>query len=366
MKNTRKDFKKFSSRTKSREKARRELLRIAEEVNVGTKGARVRFTDETRSYRSARKKETVAEGVFSETAAGYGFVNIGEGERDIFIPESCVSDAIDGDLVKISYHTFATADGEEKTEGRITGIIEYGRKLIIGTVDDEVVRIHKRRINRLRLIPDDGKIKRKIYLTSEDGVRRGDKVAARLIRGAAYAFSLEAEVTENFGDTFSKEANYAAILAECGIDTEFTEDELSMAREAAMTPIDYTNRIIRDEVIFTIDSESAKDLDDAVSLKKLDTGYELGVHIADVSVYVKEKTALDRLVMARGNSVYFTDKVVPMLPTDLSNGACSLHPGGEKIHAIRNDSSRRKRHYNRYTHRAFGYKKPCQGHLFRN
>lgn len=330
MKNTKKSFKNFSSRSKNRERAKRELLKIADEVNVGTKGAVVRFTDEGYGRSCGRKRQIIAEGVFSETSAGYGFVNLGEGERDIFIPESECKDAVDGDTVKISYHTYTSQNGEERTEGRILEILEYARKLVIGTVDNDVVQMHKRRINRLFIFSDDGKIKRKIYLLNDGGANRGDKVAVKLIRGASYAYSLEADVVENFGDTYSKEANYAAILAECGIETSFTEDELRQAKEASLMPIEHEGRVIRDEVIFTIDSESAKDLDDAISIKILDTGYELGVHIADVSVYVKEKCALDRLVMARGTSVYFTDKVVPMLPKDLSNGACSLHPGGEK------------------------------------
>ena len=330
MKNTKKSFKRFSEGSKKRERARRELLKIAEDINVGTRGAVVRFTDEGRARSAGRKRQIIAQGVFSETSSGYGFVNIGEGERDIFIPESECRDAVGGDTVKISYHTYTSQDGEERTEGRILEILEYAKKLVIGTVDNDVVRMHKRRINRLFIITDDGKIKRKIYLLDDGGAKRGDKVAAKLIRGASYAHSLEANVVENFGDTYSKEANYAAILAECGIDTAFTEDELRQAKKASLTPIEHEGRVVRDEVIFTIDSESAKDLDDAISIKILDTGYELGVHIADVSVYIEEKSALDRLVMARGTSVYFTDKVVPMLPKDLSNGACSLHPGGEK------------------------------------
>ena len=330
MKNTKKFFKRFSEGSKKRERARRELLKIAEDINVGTRGAVVRFTDEGRARSAGRKRQIIAQGVFSETSSGYGFVNIGDGERDIFIPESECRDAVGGDTVKISYHTYTSQDGEERTEGRILEILEYAKKLVIGTVDNDVVRMHKRRINRLFIIPDDGKIKRKIYLLDDGGAKRGDKVAAKLIRGASYAHSLEANVVENFGDTYSKEANYAAILAECGIDTAFTEDELRQAKKASLTPIEHEGRVVRDEVIFTIDSESAKDLDDAISIKILDTGYELGVHIADVSVYIEEKSALDRLVMARGTSVYFTDKVVPMLPKDLSNGACSLHPGGEK------------------------------------
>ena len=302
---------------------------MVEELNVGTSGARVRFTEEMGQRRS-RKGDSVAEGVFSESTSGYGFVSKGDGSRDIFIPESRRNGAIDTDTVRISYRTYLSDSGEERTEGRVIEIIEYGRKNVIGTVDSEIVRIHKRRIERYFVIADDGRINGRIYLTGSSFAERGDKVIVRLVRGAAYPGSLEGEILDNLGPSCSKEANYAAILAECEIETDFTEDELAAAAKVAAEPISEEGRTIRDEIIFTIDSESAKDLDDAVSIKKLDTGYELGVHIADVSAYVKEKTVLDRLVMARGNSVYFTDKVIPMLPESLSNGACSLSPGTEK------------------------------------
>ncbi len=331
MKNTKKDFRKFSTRERARQTARRELLKIAEEINgVGIRGAKVKFTDATPVSRGKRGRDTVSEGIFSETAAGYGFVKTEDSEKDIFIPEGNIADAIDGDTVKISYRTYTNSFGEEKTEGRILEVLEYGRKFIIGTVDTETVRMHKRRVSRPYIIPDDAKIGRRIYLASDAGAQRGDKVMAKIIRSATYSYSIEAEVVDNFGETFSKEANYKAILAECEIETSFTDEEREAAKRAAQMPITSEGRVIREETVFTIDSESAKDLDDAISIKKLDTGYELGVHIADVSLYVPEKSTLDRLVMARGTSVYFTDKVVPMLPEELSNGACSLHPGGEK------------------------------------
>jgi ribonuclease R len=140
------------------------------------------------------------------------------------------------------------------------------------------------------------------------------------------------EIIRVFGREDSREANYLAILSECTIPTEFTDEELAAAERLAQEPISSDGRVdLRGETIFTIDSEGAKDLDDAVSLRLLPGGgYRLGVHIADVSHYVTERTPLDRCAMARGCSVYFTDKVVPMLPPALSNGACSLNSGEDK------------------------------------
>lgn len=332
MKRTDKSFKKFSSRSKARERSHRELMKIVEETNVGARALKINFTDEPYGRGSQKGKDIFAEGVFRDSAAGYGFVSV-EGEtRDVFIPESQTLDAIDGDKVKIRYHKFLSGFGEEKTEGRILEVLEVGRKTVIGTVESDVVRIHKRRINRLYLIPDDVKISKRIFLRFDGDARVGDKVMAKLIRGTGYSsYTLEADVISNFGKSESREANYLAILADCEIDTDFTDDELNQAKEASLEKIDTEGRTVRDEIIFTIDSESAKDLDDAISLTVKDDGtYTLGVHIADVSHYIKEKTALDRLVMARGTSVYFTDKVVPMLPPSLSNGACSLNPGEKK------------------------------------
>jgi exoribonuclease R len=193
MKNNKKDFKKFTSREKTKQRAKRELLRMVEELNVGTSAVHVAFSEET-GHGKHRSADTMAVGTFAESAAGYGFVSIGDGKRDIFIPENYVRDALDSDTVKISYRTYRDMNGEERTEGRILEVLECGRKKIIGTVDSETVRIHKRRIERLFVIPDDGRIKRRIYLTDSCNAERGDKVIARIIRGASYTYSLEAEV----------------------------------------------------------------------------------------------------------------------------------------------------------------------------
>ena len=305
-------------------------MRAVEEIGIDTKAVKVKFTEEP--YRNrARSRDISAVGIFRESRSGYGFVSVDGLDRDVFIPESNVGAALGGDTVAIKYHSFFSSLGEEKTEGRITEIIEYGKKTVIGTVDNDVVRIGRRRINRLYVEVDDSMIKRRVYLRESAGAFPGDKVMAKLVRGGIYSYELTADVVSVFGDSESKEANYLAILEECEIDTDFSSEELRQAEEAASEAISREGRIVRDEVIFTIDSESAKDLDDAVSLSvNTDGTYTLGVHIADVSHYIKEKTALDRLVMARGTSVYFTDKVVPMLPESLSNGACSLNPGEEK------------------------------------
>lgn len=326
MRNRKKDFNKFAKRSSVKERGKARLMAIVNEMNVGTDGAKIKFSTSS----APRSANHTATGIFSESAQGYGFVAVEGLARDVFIPENRIGGAVGGDTVRIRYKTVPGAFGEERTEGSVTEILEYGTEYVIGTVECDVVRFHRRRMNVSFLIPDSPKIKRRIEIRNDGGARDGDKVRAKLLRDELYSYTLTCDVVECYGSSESKEANYLAILAECEIDTEFTGEELEEAQRAASEPISHEGRVVRDEVIFTIDSESAKDLDDAVSLTERDGNYILGVHIADVSHYVKEKTALDRLVTARGTSVYFTDKVVPMLPEALSNGACSLNPCEDK------------------------------------
>ncbi len=296
-------------------------VKIRDSVDLGRGG---------RSSHRAGRDEISAEGIFSSSKSGFGFVAIEGCERDIFIPESHTHGALDGDYVALIYHKFKNYLGEEKTEGRITKILEVGRRSIIGTVSEEYIRHGRRLMRSYMLIPDDPRIAMRPYILELSGARNGDKVAAVIRRdGSSHP---ECTVERIFGDSESREANYAAILADSGIETEFSPAVLDEARAAAEEVISDAGRVRFDnDVIFTIDSASAKDLDDAVSLRRLaGGGYRLGVHIADVSHYVKERTALDRCAMSRGTSVYFTDKVVPMLPEALSNGACSLNAGEDK------------------------------------
>ncbi len=326
---------------KSRERAKNALLRAIEETNVGTDALRISFSrDEGRRGRVAakpRRDEHIITGIFSSSKSGFGFVAPDEEykelcDRDIFIPEDKTLGAIDGDRVEAVFHFYTSRFGESKTEGRIRKIIEYGRRSIIGTLTaTKPERRGSRRFpKKYLIIPDDSKIAFAPEVRDIFDAEVGDKVEALIVRGEAEHGKILCDVIRSFGAAESKSANYEAILAECEIPTEFSEAELAEAKELASTCLSDEGRVRRSEIIFTIDGEGAKDLDDAISLKKTAGGWQLGVHIADVSAYVREKSALDRAVMARGTSVYFTDKVVPMLPHALSNGACSLNAGEEK------------------------------------
>ncbi len=336
--NSKKSFGKFSARNthkrKSKEHAKRELLKMLDGLGPVAEGAKIKLSDDGGKYAressKLRRDEISAEGVFSSSKSGFGFVAVEGEERDVFIPDGKTRGAVDGDKVAIIYRKYTGFSGETKTEGRVVDIVSYGRKTLIGTVTKERSLGHRKGGIKFILVPDDPKITVYPELVSMEGIKPGDKIEAKILR--KNSFKLECEPLVNFGKTESREANYNAILADCGIDVEFTREEEAEAAFFASLPVELGNRIdLRGEIIFTIDGEGAKDLDDAISLVCLrDGGYELGVHIADVSHYVTERSHLDRAVMARGTSVYFTDKVVPMLPKSLSNGACSLNVGEDK------------------------------------
>ena len=330
-----KDFSKFSKRNthkrRSKEKARRELLRALSEVGVNYTG--VKLADSTDRGRGGRvsgrvmSDETQVRGVFSSSHSGFGFVRCEGRERDIFIPSGKTLGAIDGDTVELIYHSYTDREGVERTEGRIKKICEYGRRTVIGTLSVERVR---NKYIRYCLEPDDAKVNIRPAVRELMGAHRGDKVEGRIIRNGAGTVSVD--IIRIFGAAESREANYEAILADSGVTVDFSEAELADARAAAGESISPEGRVdFRSETVFTIDGADAKDLDDAISLRRLPGGkYRLGVHIADVSHYVRERTPLDRAAMSRGTSIYFTDKVVPMLPEALSNGACSLNAGEDK------------------------------------
>ncbi len=318
--------------TDRRRRGNNELLRALSNIGIDPSGVRIKDTvDGGRGARrtdKARRDEIEARGSFSGSRGGFGFVNIGE-SRDVFIPEGRCGSAIDGDTVDIIYHTYTTSFGEEKTEGRVVRVATPSRDTVVGVLDYERLGRYRRDKKRLVLIPDEARISSVFYVRDAKGALPGDKVAVKLLR--RYSGRHECNVIKVLGDPESREANYEAILIEAGIPLEFSPEELDFATRVAASGIDYENRLdLTGKVIFTIDGEGAKDLDDAVSVSKLKDGWELGVHIADVSHYVTEKTPLDRCAMARGTSVYFVDKVVPMLPEVISNGICSLNAGEDK------------------------------------
>ena len=335
MKKRKKEFKTLAMRegVKRRDKRKSisELKRLVESVGVSYEGAR--FADvfepggkrEGKAHVAGREERII--GLFSGSRRGFGFV-VREGERDVFIPEDKTSGAIDGDTVEAVFHTFKNRFGEEKTEGKITKIIEIGKRNIVGTLRKVRRGFGKKSTFVYIIEPKNMKMAENIEVMDTLDAYDGDMVEARLSRHGRY---VTASVIKCLGPSENFGANYMAALAESGIEVDFSPEALTLAnRVSAAAVTTEGRRDLRDEIIFTIDGAGAKDLDDAISLKRVKGGYKLGVHIADVSYYVAEKSALERAAMARATSVYFIDKVVPMLPEALSNGACSLNAGEDK------------------------------------
>ncbi len=182
------------------------------------------------------------------------------------------------------------------------------------------------------ILPSGRRVEFDIMLTNGSEAAEGELVEAVITKlPDRVGSTAQARLSKVFGAADSKEANYDSILSSYGIMSEFPRSVIEEADRVSREEISLSDRVdLRNELIFTLDGADAKDLDDAISLKVTEDGWELGVHIADVSHYVKEGSELDREAMARGTSVYFTDKVVPMLPKSLSNGACSLNSGEDK------------------------------------
>ena len=269
------------------------------------------------------KKDITLIGRFLSTSVGGVFFELdGEDLKDnkYFIDASATKGALNGDTVKVKLLP-------RGRDARVVEIIERNVTTVIGTLE-----LDERYGDDWYVEPDDSKLRFTVAVIDvKDGLKvsDGDKVEITLVYYPE-RFGEEAEgiITAVFGNSRTREANYDAILHECGIVTRFSEDAERLAAECehdVLTPEGRED--LRDEVIFTIDGADAKDLDDAISVKKSGDGYVLGVHIADVSNYVKPGTALDKEALQRGTSVYFSDKVVPMLPVALSNGICSLNSG---------------------------------------
>ena len=238
---TNKDFQKFNKRNthKRRDKERRraELLRAIESSGVAySENLKIRDVRDNGGYGSRIRGGALKEvcGIFSGTKSGFGFVSPEEGyDRDIFIPEDKTLGAIDGDYVRIAYKTFKSFDGEEKTEGRVEKIEKYGRETVIGTLCVIPTHVKGRRLipSAVTVIPDDPRITIAPAVVDLGGAQEGDKVMVKLIRGGRG--QLRCAVVSVFGNTYTKEANYGAILADCGIVTEFSAEELRKTKDQA-------------------------------------------------------------------------------------------------------------------------------------
>ncbi len=265
-------------------------------------------------------------GTFISNARGFGFVEIEGEEEDLYIPEDKVNGAFHKDIVQV-----ALLPGREgkRREAQVVRIIERGLTKIVGTYD-------KRKANYGFVIPDIVKLSSDIFIPKEHskGAVDGHKVVVEITDYGSENKSPEGKIVEILGHINDPGVDIMAIVRGYEIPVEFSEKIMNQVERVSQEVSEADRagrRDLRDVTMVTIDGEDAKDLDDAVSLHFDGQYYHLGVHIADVTNYVQENSALDREALKRGTSVYLVDRVIPMLPHALSNGICSLNAGVDRL-----------------------------------
>ena len=265
------------------------------------------------------KPENVAlVGTFESTSRGFGFVVIPDREDDIFVKANDTMNAFYHDKVKVVITT--EKNGGKRAEGKIVAIVEHEVKEVVGT-------FQKNRTYGF-VIPDNAKINCDIFIPQEfmNGAVEGSKVVASISDYGSQSKNPQGKVTEVLGHIDDPGVDIMSIIKAYDLPVEFPESVKKAINDIpdVVSEKDKAGRVdLRNIQMVTIDGEDAKDLDDAVSISKEGPVYHLGVHIADVSHYVTEGSALDKEALKRGTSVYLVDRVIPMIPHKLSNGICS-------------------------------------------
>jgi ribonuclease R len=270
-------------------------------------------------------KPAIITGKVDMAKAGYAFIISDDIEEDVFVSQKNLNHALDGDTVKV--HCYSTRKGK-RLEGEVIEILKHARKNFVG-----IIEVSK---SFGFLIPDT-KTSFDLFIPIDklNGAQNGDKVVARIVEWPDNFKNPFGEVVKILGKPGEHETEMHAIIEEFELPYNFPEEVETFANKIndKISENDYKERLdYRDVVTFTIDPIDAKDFDDALSIRKLNNGHwEIGVHIADVTYYVKPNTILDEEAIRRGTSVYLVDRVVPMLPERLSNHICSLKPNEEKL-----------------------------------
>ena len=266
-------------------------------------------------------------GIMRANKNGFGFVEIENMDDDVYIAQENMNGAVHDDIVLVEITSKMTLD---RLEGRVLKVLKRQVERYIGEIhfDDK---------NMGHLILDDAKIKLNIQIPREKSLNAvdGHKVVVELEKRLNNNTKYEGRVVEIIGHKNDPGVDILSIVYKYNISVDFPEDVKEEVSKMPMEvlPEEYENRKdLRDVEIFTIDGDDTRDIDDAISIKQLSNGhYQLGVHIADVSHYVKEGSPLDNEAMERGTSVYLVDRVIPMLPHELSNGICSLNPNVDRL-----------------------------------
>jgi len=291
-----------------------------------------KLEDEVIIYRSNKNKYMMLEdshlkkGIMRVNKKGFGFVEVDNLEDDIYIASDNMNGAIHDDIVLVEITSKMNLD---RLEGRVLRIIERRINKYIG-----LINFDKKGIGHITL--DDNKIKLDIEIPKENSLNSvdGHKVVVELDKKISNDKYI-GKVTEIIGHINDPGVDILSIIYKYNINIDFPDD---VKEEVKTIPMEVkesdlkNRRDLRDMCIFTIDGDDTKDIDDAISIEKLPNGnYKLGVHIADVSHYVKEGSPLDNEAMERGTSVYLVDRVIPMIPHELSNGICSLNPNVDRL-----------------------------------
>ena len=298
---------------------RAELTRVMDAL---VEDGKVELTKKGKYIKSEKKYET---GVFTSHPKGFGFVTIEGMDEDIFIPAEQVNGAMHMDTVQL---VISPTTGGKRREGTITKILSHGMNEVVGTYEDNKTFGF--------VVPDNPKIAKDIFIPKERsmGAVTGHKVIVAITDYGKDGKKPEGKVTEIIGHINDPGVDIMSLVKAYNIPVEFSPKIMRRVENVSneVSEADMAGRLdLRDWQMVTIDGEDAKDLDDAVSLTKEGDLYRLGVHIADVSNYVQEHSALDVEAEDRGTSVYLVDRVIPMLPHKLSNGICSLNAGENRL-----------------------------------
>lgn len=290
----------------------KKLENILEEMT--TKG--ILYYSEKKKRYLLLKNSHLIKGKLLMNSKGFGFVEIGDGKKDVYINKENLSNARNNDIVLIELI-------EGKTEGKIIKIIDRDENSFVGTVYFKD--------NKCYVKPDKkNNIDIEILSEYQKGLVEGHKVVVKPINSNKYI----GEVLHVIGHKNDVGIDILSFVYEHGFKPKFPENVLETLKDIpdAIEEKDAVGRLdLRNETIFTIDGDDTKDIDDAISIKKIGDKYELGVHIADVSHYVIKGSPLDEEAYERGTSVYLVDRVIPMLPHQLSNGICSLNPNVDRL-----------------------------------
>ena len=292
-----------------------------------------KLTEEVIVYHSNKDKYMMLEkshlrkGVMRTNKKGFGFVEVDNLDDDIYVAQDNMNGAIHDDIVLVEITSKMNLD---RLEGRVLKVIKRQVQRYIGEITFDA-----KGKGHIKL--DDNKIKLNIEIPKDKSLNAvdGHKVVVELVKKLNNNLKYEGKVVEIIGHKNDPGVDILSIIYKYYINTTFPDDvkeEVANINMEVLPGEYHGRRDLREQMIFTIDGDDTKDIDDAISIEKFANGhYKLGVHIADVSYYVKEGSPLDNEAMERGTSVYLVDRVIPMLPHELSNGICSLNPNVDRL-----------------------------------